>query len=131
MSDQINQALLAMIGRMTAQSIANSIIGVSPMTGPTSQIFNMRMRYADEHRIKMLKEHYRVFLRINDRPKTQILRVFTAAGYPTVHMRSMTDVIKAGIWCRDQYGPYGYQKSGAIFIFKDEADATLFRMRWL
>jgi hypothetical protein len=115
-----------MYRRVMPQIIANDIMGVSPMRGPVDSIFNLRFKY-DEHRMPMSKEHYRIFLRINDRPKRQPVRAFLAAGYPT----EICYAFVAADWCREQFGRYGFLRFGSTFIFKDEADALLFRIRWL
>ena len=42
-----NNVLLSVLRRVMPSLIAKDIIGVSPMTGPTMGIFNMRMRYKE------------------------------------------------------------------------------------
>lgn len=120
--------LIPMIRRLMPNIIANSIIGVQPMTGPTANIFNLR--FAREHRVLVSKEHYKIFLRVNDRPKTQPLRAFRSAGYPTVDL-NIIDTIPAMQWCREQFGEHGFLRFNTMFVFKDEDDAMAFRMRWL
>jgi hypothetical protein len=123
--------LINMIRRVMPQIIADDIFGTSLLRGPVSDIFKLRHRYGQEIRTVMSKEHYQTFLRINDRPRTQPLRVFRAAGYPTVDLLKYHDGIPAVRWCEAQFGEHGYQRFDLIFIFKDEADATLFKMTWL
>ncbi len=124
----IDPVLMGIYRRVMPQLIANSIIGVSPMTAPSASIFKLRSRYRWEQRLPMTKACYRTFLRVNDRPRTQTLRAFRAAGYPTVNHG---DFIRAEAWCREQFGDDGFLRFGDTFVFKDEADATAFRMRWL
>jgi hypothetical protein len=130
----IVQVLLDSIRRTSAPLLAQSIIGVQPMTSAGS-IFAGRDRSPAEVRVRMLKGHYRTFLRLNDRPKTQPLRTFTAAGYPTVSLPITADAIAyasgANRWCQEQYGQHGYRRIGMTFIFRYETDAMLFKMRWL
>lgn len=127
----VDSVLIGLVRKVMPNLIANDIIGVQPMMGSSAEIFGMRSRYEQEIRIRMTKEHYKTFLRVNDRPKTQPLRAFTNAGYPHVDLPDVSDTIKAIGWCREQFGEHGYQRFHTTFIFKDEDDAMLFRISWL
>jgi S-ribosylhomocysteine lyase LuxS involved in autoinducer biosynthesis len=48
MTPQQVQVLLPIIRRTMPSIIANDIIGVQPMTGPTGLIYSMRSRYSQE-----------------------------------------------------------------------------------
>lgn len=45
MSQSLNSVILLIIRRVIPTIVANSIIGVQPMTGPAAQIFTLRTRY--------------------------------------------------------------------------------------
>jgi hypothetical protein len=127
---KIDPVLMSIYQRVMPQIIAQSIIGVSPMTGPSGDIFKLKSLYRWEQRLSMTKAHYRTFLRVNDRPRSQTLQAFRAAGYPTVYV-NYGDIIRAAGWCREQFGDDGFLRFSDTLVFKDEADATLFKMRWL
>lgn len=130
MTNTVDSVLIGLVRRVMPNIIASQIVGVSPMTAPTADIFSMRTVFGQGARIGMTKEHYKTFLRINDRPKTQPLRAFIESGYPHVILSNISDTMEAIRWCREQFGEHGYQRIHTTFIFKDGADATLFKLRW-
>lgn len=129
----IDPVLISLVRKAVPNIIANDILGVQSMIGSAGGIFKLRKlrkKYSFEIRNKMNKALYKTFIRVNDRPRTQPLRAFKAAGYPVVDA-TYANTIKALQWCREQFGEDGYQRFGNEFVFKDENDAMAFRMRWL
>lgn len=117
----IDPVLMPMIRKIMPQILAQQIIGVQPVYDP--------MRRS---RIRVSKENYRVFLRINDRPRTHTPGAFSDAGYPIVEIKDFLDVIPAIRWCREQFGEHGFIRYNPYgFILPSEDAATAFRMRWL
>jgi hypothetical protein len=126
----IDPVLISLIRNVMPNIIANDIIGVSPMASPTSSIFKLRKKYGSEIRNPMNKALYKTFLRVNDRPRSQPLRAFLAAGYPIIEV-AYRDAIPAIQWCREQFGDDGFQRFDTTLVFRDEEAAMAFRMRWL
>lgn len=122
--------LISLVRKVMPNIIASQIVGVSPMTAPVDDIFKLRTIFEQDARVRMTKAHYKTFLRVNDRPKTQTLLAFRAAVYPAVDLPNVSDTMEAIRWCREQFGEHGYQRIHLKFIFKDDADATVFRLRW-
>jgi len=122
--------LISTIRNVIPNAIANSIIGVQPMTGPIGQIFTLKshysMNYTSLPRIKMNKEQYKVFLRLNDRKKCQTENDFTKANYPGIYMRYIESVD----WCTEQFGANGYARYYNKIWFENENDLMAYKLRW-
>jgi Major capsid protein Gp23 len=126
----MNSILIPLIRRVMPGIIANDIISVSPMIGPASQIFTLKVRYQlmKDRRVKVKKEIYRTFLRINNRRKTQSDNDFSKAGY-WQGSGAFIDVIG---WCTEQFGAHGYwhnHETGTVW-FATETDYTAYCMVW-
>lgn len=101
--------------------IDHDIIGVSPMVAP--RFLSMR--------VSMHPGHYRNFLRLNDRRRSQSMHAINLAGYPSITMRFGTYWAKRILWCHDNFGPHGYINHFSTIWFRDDEDFTLFKMTWL
>lgn len=129
---QFDPVLVNLVRRVYPQLIANSIIGVAPMTAPTVRILKMRRRYRyKKPRIRMSKALYKAFLRLNDRPKTQALQAFMDAVYPTAEVTWKALPTDTYEWCDANLGKDAWVEQAGTFAFKDDADAALFSMVWL
>lgn len=115
--------------------IANSIIGVQPMTGPSASVFSLRSRYTYNHKtIKMaFPEYFKNFLRLNNRRRSFTVDEFKNAGYPVVELchsqwRKYNDIrdwcnsnFQIGTWVSDGYN---------TFAFSNIDQATFFKLAW-
>ena len=124
--------LLPIIRRVMPSIIANSIIGVSPMTGPAGSIFDMYKTWKFPPRVVMTKVHYRHFLRVYNRRIHHLPAYITGLGYQTIQLRAVRDRhIEAEEWCRENLKPGSYVRRHSNFWFAYDADAVLFKMHWL
>ena len=128
-----NPVILSLIRRVMPSIIASQLVGVQPMTGPTGSIFAMRSRLYKPPRIKMTNMHYKVFLRLNNRKKSQTEDDFIKAKYHKLRLRYdllalMPDCLE---WCDFQFGKCGYIQDAGTFWFENENDVTAFKLRWL
>jgi hypothetical protein len=130
---QTAQVLLPMIRRVMPNIIANNIIGVQPMTGPTVDIFNTKYNLNRDFnwagRVRMYKEHYNHFLRVYNRRKTHHPDYLTNLGYNKARV-SFSNAIAADQWCRKTFKTGTYVRSSADFWFARDKDYTLFTLRW-
>ena len=117
--------------------IASQIVNVQPMTGPVGQIFSFKTRYdwlttlnKLHPRITMTKAHYRMFLRLNDRKKSQTEFDLDKANYPYVWFFKYNDQKEYEEWCNFQFGAHGYIKGFGRFWFENARDLAAFKMRW-
>jgi len=125
-----NSVLIPVIRQVMPTIIANSIIGVQSMIGPSGSTF---MRYRYYPRIKMTAMHYRVFLRLNNRKKSQTVNDFLQAKYPYVpcNFTAFDQDMDCIAWCNQQFGNSGYVFDNGILWFKNDHDCMLFTLRWL
>lgn len=107
--------------------IANDVIGVSPFAPPNHR-WGRDPQFA---RRPVPSSVYRVFLRLNNRLKTQSDNDFLKAGYYWVKVPT-ANVIAATIWCREQYGKHGSwtNYSTRIFWFENQKDQVAFQLAW-
>ena len=99
--------LLPMIRKVMPTMMANSILGVQPMTGPGSSIFN---HYYGKKEYN--KKYWPYQYTIND----DYLRDFI--------------VRDAERWCWDRFKGRYWSNHGRNFVFKREKDAVMFALRW-
>lgn len=128
---QLNKVILPIIRRVMPNAIAQSIIGVQPMTGPTGMIYTMRARYGKYlNKIRLDKQHYRKFLRLYDRRQFTYHQDILDAGYSFCEVAYDPDIVP---WCNEQFGKCGYIYDVVYirFYFENINDQTLFKMRWL
>ena len=90
--------------------------------------------------IDMSKAHYNVFLRLNNRKKSQTEIDFKKAKYPNQSLSwtlTNQERTERKQWCDEQFGEYGYVYGTnivydcGIIWFENENDHTVYRMRWL
>jgi hypothetical protein len=136
----INPVLLPLIRQVMPNAIANSIIGVQPMTGPSAQVFAMRWRYKinvgdDRGRQKVNPAIYNHFLRLNNRRRTQGDADFQLAGYFSARGNG---TIWLGIdpehaaWCDQQFGKHGWwghRITGNLWFVREQ-DRILYTLTW-
>ena len=116
------------ITRVMPKIIATNIVGVSPMVAPKPGTIALLGS------CNMYNGHYRTFLRINNRLKKARLSAFIDAGYPIVTFNSPDRYMSwwtVREWCEKQFGCYGFHRIQMHFIFKNNQDATLFKMTWI
>lgn len=122
----IAAVLLPIVRRVLPTVIANDIIGVSSLNAR----FSSGPPFYD--RVKLSKEVYNNFLRINNRKTYHDPEHIKDAGYPYLEMNHIgyypyCDRIK---WCNDTIGKFGYIEFKGTFFFKDQNDYMSFVMRW-
>lgn len=127
------QVLIAQIRRVMPSIIAQDLIGVQPMTGPTVDIFNTRYNIDRNFnwagRVILHKEHFNHFLRVYNRRKHHHPDYLTNLGYTKIRL-AYSKTIAASQWCRETFKRGTYVRSSSDFWFAYERDATLFRLRW-
>jgi hypothetical protein len=130
---KVDSVLWDMVQGLVAQSIANDIIGVQPMK-PSFQI-NWRSMWKprrSEHpnirRVAVKSEIYNVFVRLNNRRRTQSDRDFEQAGYR--HVTGLSE--ERILWCQQQFGQFGYWRNRITHNvwFATESDYYLYIMGW-
>ena len=132
MTTLVNSTMISIIRRVTPTIIANDIIGVQPMTGPIGAIFSLRSKY-NQRRIKLTNDHYRVFVRLNNRKKTQAIPDINAAKYPrlSLPLGSLNDNINCLTWCAEQFGKCGYIEDSGTIWFANDNDMLFYKLRWM
>lgn len=139
LQQHLDPVILPIIRNVMPTLIAQSIVGVQPMTGPSAQVFKLRKRYKllwdgafQPIRYSVAPGVYRHFLRINNRRRTQNDDDLRAAGYAsvTLHMQDSGDEVNA--WCRANLGQDTWLRLGRsrTWWFSRDGDAVLFRMVW-
>lgn len=127
------KVILPVIRRVMPQIIAQDIIGVQPMTGPTMSIRQLKARYGETGRvgmdIPMLKQHYKHFLRVYNRRKFQPSVYLTSLGYQKVTVE-FGNTVPATRWCKEHLKAGSFVRSFNDFWFAYDRDATLFSLRW-
>lgn len=123
--------LLPMIRRVMPTIIANDIIGVSPMTGPAGNIFDMHDTWKFSIRVTMTKVHYRHFLRVYNRRTSHLPDYISGLGYQTIRISARKDLhLEAEQWCRDTLKPGSYVRRLGNFWFAYNEDYVMFKLRW-
>jgi hypothetical protein len=107
--------LMPMIKQLTPQLLAQSILGVQPMTGDIGSIFTMRANYTPQLKYKFSRAHW-------------YEAVFDINKY--------TDVVQ---WCTEHFGPHprnpdawsrwNHKFEDRIY-FRDSKDYEWFMLRW-
>lgn len=128
--------LIPLLRRVMPSIIANDLIGVQPMIGPVGSIFTLSNWYKNVRRIPLTVYHYKVFLRLNNRKKTQTFKDFEQTKYPHFELKrypmQLFDTTEPILdWCVAQFGEFGFVKCGPDIWFKDEYDFLMFKMRWV
>ena len=82
------------------------------------------------HRKALYKQHYKVFLRLNDRKTMQSTLDFKRAKYPYTTFWDFNKFVAATKWCNEQYGIYGYVNFVNFWFFENKEDQLLFELRW-
>lgn len=127
------QVLIAQIRRVMPSIIAQDLIGVQPMTGPTVDIFNTKYNINRDFnwagRVILHKEHFNHFLRVYNRRKHHHPDYLTNLGYTKIRL-GFYRTVDASEWCRETFRHGTYVRSSLDFWFAYERDATLFRLRW-
>jgi hypothetical protein len=128
----LNKTILPLIRNVMPLLMAQQIVGVQPMTGPLTQIFNLRKLFAIMPRIKMTVYHYQVFLRLNNRKKSQTEEDFAKANYYSQEKFWLpkSEHSERLAWCDDQFGRYGYIQTEFRIWFENENDLIAYKLRW-
>lgn len=77
--------------------------------------------------------HQNSFLRLNNRKKRQSIKDFNEAGYPVLTIaHTVIQRFEYYSWCNDVFkkGSWGTNGLGS-FVFRNEHDATLFKLTWV
>ena len=82
------------------------------------------------HSKEFTKNHYKTFLRLNDRKRMQSTRDLKNAGYPYSMITDFPKFIDCITWCNEQYGRYGYANFMTIVFFENKEDHLMFELRW-
>ena len=124
----MTNVLLPLIRRVMPTIIANSIIGVSPMTGPPVSVFDM---IGFSSPVEMTKVHYSHFLRVYNRRTQHRPEYITGLGYQKIRITRRADLhLDADQWCRDNPKAGSYVRKFGEFWFAYNDDAVLFKMTW-
>ena len=124
----MTNVLLPLIRRVMPTIIANSIIGVSPMTGPPVSLFDM---IGFSSPVEMTKVHYSHFLRVYNRRTQHRPEYITGLGYQKIRITRRADLhLDADQWCRDNLKAGCYVRKFGEFWFAYNDDAVLFKMTW-
>lgn len=112
--------LMPIIRKVYPNMIAQQILGVQPMTGPTGSIFTLNVIYEDPNIAKFHKKYK-----------------FSRAKWYYCKYK-FTDGVKCRDWCVEHFGPLS--KGGDAwmrwklevnqFRFLNEDDAIMFKLRW-
>lgn len=106
----------------------NRILGQAASLSFMDEIINMPV--SGLHRKEFTKNHYKTFLRLNDRKRMQTSRDLKNAGYPYTILTDFPKFIDCTVWCNEQYGKYGYANFMTIFFFENKEDHLMFELRW-
>lgn len=129
--DAVFNAMMPIIRNVMPNIIAQQLIGVQPMSPPKIFRNSLYGRPIDDYKKKMTKEHYKVFLRLNDRKKYQKHEDFVKAKYPHAIWKMGNGYATIEQWCLEQYGTYNFvMLSNYRVFFENEEDRLLFILRW-
>lgn len=135
----LNPVIIPILRRVMPTLIANSIVGVAPMTAPSAQLSKLRKKFRIRWegafrpvRYRVAPEVYRYFLRINNRRRTQSSEDLDVAGYHAVSGIPWTSWEPADEWCTTQLEPHSWLRfpGEARWWFSRESDAVLFGLVW-
>lgn len=110
-----HKILLSTIRPVYPTLLAQSIVGVQPMTDSVGQIFTMRASYTPQSKYKFSRANWYV------------------ADFDTQHYFEVEE------WCKDQFGPHPrYPDAWSRWVhtyedqihFRDEKDYLMFLLRW-
>ena len=115
------QILMPIIRQVYPALIAQSIVGVQPMTDSVGEIFTMRASYKPQSKYKF------------SRAKWYEAEFWDLSALPDTSLKSKSD------WCKEQFGPHPknpdawsrWYISHTKIYFRDEKDYTMFVLRWL
>lgn len=142
---QYDNVLLGIVRRAMPNIIAQDILGVQPMTGPTGSIFSMRAKYGLQSKFpKEIKvnrnryaypmgiEYHKYFTRINNRRKTQTVDEMRKAGYVEVIVDvKISDVYEEWEkWMNDNLKYRFFYAGQLTCFFASESDRILYLLRW-
>lgn len=133
--------LVPIIRNVMPRIIAHDILGVSPMTGPISQVIKFRTRYGmNDYELKntpnrmILKSGtYSKFVRLYNRRKSQSTDEIRNAGYPCSDLIRCKFSMRIEIeeWCIKNFGPVGYILINGYIFFQNDDHHMLFKLRWI
>lgn len=130
-TNDIASVLLPIIRRVMPTLIANDIIGVAPMTGPVSNIFDIHSAWANRSQVMMTKVHYGHFLRVHNRRQYHLADYITDLGYQKMRVSRRADLhLDAAQWCKDNLKAGSYVRRFGDFWFAYNSDYTMFKLRW-
>lgn len=115
--------LLSLVRKVYPGIIANSIIDAQPMTGYGGSIFSASRLLRVN--VPLMKEHYKYFLRLNNRKRYQTIETLKNSGYPHCYTK---DVVSASDWLQKNLKPGSYIQSHTYIWFAQERDHTYFLM---
>ena len=130
MTNQFDPVLVNLIRRVHPQLVAHSILGVQPMNTFSNNFlwdtFNVG-KYRDlRQTLKMNKEKYKTFLRLNNRKRKVPINDFYHAKYPYVDADYNKSWAAIHEWCHEFIGEYRYVWFGERFFFENEHDRLMF-----
>jgi len=99
----IKNITLPMIRNIIPNIIAQDIIGVQPMTAPTSNIFNIKRK----------------------------IIVYNKKYWPYQYNVSWDEYREIERWCWTQFKGRYWHSYATKFVFKRKQDAALFALRWI
>lgn len=117
----MNPVLMPMIRQVFPSLIAQSILGVQPMTGNVGRIFTLNVKYEDPSIAKFHKKYK------FSRAKWYVVE-FDEKNYSAVDQ-----------WCAEHFGPHPkrpdawsrwWHRYETSIHFRDEDDAVLFKLTW-
>ena len=132
-----NPVLLSMIRQVMPTIVAQSIIGVQLMRGAGNLVGYARSR--DKQGVKVTKQQYNEFLRLNNRKRTQSRAELDRAGYPSVVIDLPIDDLpywgasydQVDAWLTEQLGPHKFISIYSRYWFTNSNDAMVAKMGWL
>lgn len=117
--------LFSLIRRVYSDTLARNIIGVQPMSGRGGSIFSADRLLRITGDVPLGKEHYKYFLRLNNRKRVQTIETLKNSGYPHGNAKGHLD---ASDWLRKNLKPGSYIQSYTDIWFARERDHTYFLM---
>ena len=114
------QILMPLIRQVYPQLLAQSILGVQPMTDSVAEIFTMKASYKQQPKYKF------------SRAKWYEAEFWDLSALPDTSLKSKSD------WCKEQFGPHPknidawsrWYISDTKIYFRDEKDYQWFILRW-
>ena len=100
------KVLIPMIRKVMPGLMAQQITGVQPMTSITGRIFTENYSFGISYNVKYWPHQFHLD-------------------------KDWGEVMLAERWCYQNFKSRNWKHSGHRFVFKREADATLFALKWL